>query len=93
MAAELSVSKPSVSVAMKAFKNEGYISVSQTGEITLTQKGLEIAEKVYERHNVIANMLISIGVSPKIACEDSCKIEHIISEETFEKLKDFIRKN
>ena len=90
IANELSVSKPSVSVAMKSFKNEGYILVNESGEIILTDKGKEIAEKVYERHNVIANALILMGVSEGTAYEDSCKIEHVISDETFEKLKDFI---
>lgn len=93
VANELSVTKPSVSVAMKSFKNEGYILVSESGEITLTDKGREIAEKVYERHNVIANFLLSLGVSEENAYADSCKIEHVISEESFDKLKEFISKN
>lgn len=93
VANELSVSKPSVSVAMKSFKNEGYILVNDAGELTLTDKGRQIAEKVYERHNVIANALILLGVSEENAYADSCKIEHVISEESFEKLKEFISKN
>ena len=93
VANELSVTKPSVSVAMKSFKNEGYILVSESGEITLTDKGREIADKVYERHNVIANFLLSLGVSEENAYADSCKIEHVISEESFDKLKEFISKN
>ena len=92
IANELSVSKPSVSVAMKSFKNEGYILVNESGEIILTDKGKEIAEKVYERHNVIANALIIMGVSEDTAYEDSCKIEHVISDETFKKLKEFIKR-
>lgn len=92
IANELSVSKPSVSVAMKSFKNEGYILVNESGDITLTDKGERIAEKVYERHNVIANALILMGVSEDTAYEDSCKIEHVISDETFRKLKEFINK-
>lgn len=93
VANELSVSKPSVSVAMKSFKNEGYILVSESGELTLTEKGKEIADKVYERHNVIASFLLSLGVSEDNAYADSCKIEHVISEESFEKLKEFTQKN
>lgn len=93
VANELSVSKPSVSVAMKSFKNEGYILVSESGELTLTEKGMKIAEKVYERHNVIANALLILGVSEENAYADSCKIEHVISDESFEKLKEFIQKN
>lgn len=93
VANELGVTKPSVSVAMKSFKNEGYIKMSELGEITLTPKGAEIAEKVYERHNVIANILLMLGVSEENAYADSCKIEHVISEESFNKIKDFIRLN
>lgn len=92
VANELSVSKPSVSVAMKSFKNEGYILVNASGEITLTEKGRKIAEKVYERHNLIANALLMLGVSEENAYADSCKIEHVISEESFEKLKEFMSK-
>lgn len=92
IANELSVTKPSVSVAMKSFKNEGYILVNDAGDITLTDKGKEIAEKVYERHNVIANALLLLGVSEENAYADSCKIEHVISDESFCKLKEFISK-
>lgn len=93
VANELSVSKPSVSVAMKSFKNEGYITVNENGEISLTEKGREIAERVYERHNVIADFLLSLGVCEENAYADSCKIEHVISEESFRKLKEFAEKN
>ena len=93
IANELSVTKPSVSVAMKSFKNEGYILVSESGDISLTDKGKEVAERVYERHNVIANFLLLMGVSEENAYADSCKIEHVISDESFERLKDFISKN
>ena len=90
IANELGVTKPSVSVAMKAFREEGYITVDETGGISLTEKGMEIALRVYERHEVIAKALIAIGVSEETAYEDSCKIEHDISNETFEKLKEFL---
>ena len=92
IANELGVTKPSVSVAMKAFREEGYIIVDEAGSISLTEKGMEIALRVYERHEVIAKALMAIGVSEKTAYEDSCKIEHDISNETFEKLKDFLKK-
>ena len=92
IANELGVTKPSVSVAMKSFREEGYITVDETGGISLTEKGMEIANKVYEKHEIIAKALMAIGVSEKTAYEDSCKIEHDISNETFEKLKDFIEK-
>lgn len=89
----LSFTKPSVSVAMKAFREEGYITVDETGGIALTDKGLAIAEKVYERHQIIAKALIALGVDEETAYEDSCKIEHDISSESFEKLKEHLNKH
>ena len=85
-------SKPSVSVAMKALKDDNYITIDEKGSISLTKKGLDVAESVYERHEVIASLLISLGVSEDVAYEDSCKIEHVISKETFNKLKEYIKK-
>ena len=93
IANDLEVSKPSVSVAMKNFREEGYITVDSDGYIDLTEKGLEIAKRVYERHEVISKTLMALGVSEKVALEDSCKIEHVISEESFQKIKDFLSKN
>ncbi len=93
IANELNFSKPSVSVAMKHFREEGYIITAPDGTISLTEKGMEIATRVYERHQVIASALIRIGVSSETAYEDSCKIEHDISPETFEKLKSWLEKN
>lgn len=92
VANELCVSKPSVSVAMKNFREEGYITVDENGYLDLTEKGLKIAENVYERHQVIARALIALGVSEETAYEDSCKIEHCISEESFNKLKEFLKR-
>lgn len=92
VANELNVSKPSVSVAMKNFREEGYITVDENGFLDLTEKGLEIATKVYERHLIIAKALMLLGVSEAVAYEDSCKIEHCISNESFERLKDFLNK-
>ena len=92
IANDLGVSKPSVSVAMKNFREEGYITVDDNGFLYLTEKGLKIAENVYERHLVIAKALMAMGVSEKTAYEDSCKIEHCISVESFEKLKEFLNK-
>lgn len=91
IANDLGVTKPSVSVAMKSFREEGYITVDENGGISLTEKGMEIANRVYEKHEIIAKALIAIGVSEKTAYEDSCKIEHDISNETFEKLKIFLK--
>ena len=92
VAHELMVSKPSVSVAMKHFREEGYITTDADGGLSLTEKGLKVAERVYERHQIITEALMSIGVDEITAKEDACKIEHDISEITFEKLKAFITK-
>ena len=89
IANELSFTKASVSVAMKSFKVEGDISIDENGNISLMEKGLEIAEKMYERHKVIAHALMALGVSEEVAYEDSCKLEHHMSNETFEKIKEF----
>ena len=92
VANELGVTKPSVSVAMKHFREEEYIVVDEDGRISLTDKGEKIAERVYERHDVIAKALMLLGVEEDIAYEDSCKIEHDISEQSFEKIKEFLAK-
>jgi len=90
IANEMHFTKPSVSVAMKHFREEGYITTAEDGTITLTEKGQQIAERVYDRHQTIAACLMRLGVSEETAYEDSCKIEHDISEETFNKLKAFL---
>jgi len=86
---KMGFSKPSVSRAMGLLKDGGYITVDSKGGILLTEKGLDVAEKMYERHQIIASLLIRLGVDPDVASEDSCKIEHVISDETFAKIKDF----
>lgn len=88
IASELGFSKPSVSVAMKNLREKNYIEVSANGIITLTQEGLTKATKTLERHTLISDWLIRLGVSKETALEDACRIEHDISEETFEVLKD-----
>ena len=93
IANELGFAKPSVSVAMKHFREEGYIETDKDGRITLTEKGLEVAEMVYERHQIIAKALMALGVDEKTAYDDSCKIEHDISQKSFEKIKEFIERN
>ncbi len=92
IANELGFSKPSISVAMKAFREEGYIVVDKEGKISLTGKGLEVAVRVYERHQLIAKALMALGVSEATAYEDSCKLEHGLSDESFEKLKEHFDK-
>ena len=90
IAIELSFSKPSVSVSMKHLKESGKINVSTAGYITLTDTGREIAERVYERHKVLAQMLVTLGVNEKTANEDACEMEHVISEETFRAIQNHI---
>ena len=89
----LEFSKPSVSVAMKNLRLNGYIQVDGDGFITLTQAGREIAEMIYERHRLISSLLIQLGVDPDVAVEDACRIEHVISEESFEAVKRYITEN
>ena len=80
-------SKPSVSRAVNLLKNGGYIVMDEDNFITLTEAGLEIAEKIYSRHTVLTELLVRLGVSPKTAAEDACRMEHTISDETFEAIK------
>lgn len=84
---ELEFSKPSVSVAMKNLRENGYITVDKGGYIRLTDKGLEIAEKMYERHTLLSQWLIKLGVDEKVAVEDACRMEHVISAESFAAIK------
>jgi len=85
-------SKPSVSRAVGLLKSGGYITVSREGFIALTELGKEIAEKIYSRHKIITACLIKIGVSPEAASADACKIEHVISDETYDALKKIVEK-
>ena len=80
-------SKPSVSRAVGLLKKGGYIAVSEEGHLTLTEAGYEIANKIYERPTLLTQYLIRLGVSPEVATEDACKMEHDISDETFEAIK------
>ena len=84
---ELDYTKPSVSIAMKNLRENGYIQMDNDGYITLTEKGREIAEAMYERHTLLSEWLVSLGVDKKIAVEDACRIEHVISAESFEAIK------
>ena len=85
------VSKPSVSRAVGILKQGGYILCSEDGGLTLTESGREVAEKIYERHTVLTKYLVSLGVDRDTASEDACKIEHVISETTFEAIKKSIK--
>ena len=91
IANEMGFSKPSVSRAVGTLKRDGYITIDEHGFINLTPSGEKIASNIYERHKVLSGLLRSIGVDPKIATEDACKIEHDISDVTFEAIKKFIR--
>ena len=93
IAHDMGFSKPSISVAMKKLKEAGLIDIDKNGFITLTKEGHVIADKVYERHCVLTKVLTSIGVSEEQAEKDACKVEHVISEETFEAIKAHIEKH
>lgn len=92
IATRLGVSKPSVSHAMKLLREDGYIAMDRYGTVTLLDKGTQIAEHIYERHTVLSKMLERLGVSPEVAKEDACKIEHDLSDETFAKIKEHFRR-
>ena len=91
IANDLGVSKPSVSVAMKNLREKNHITVTKEGFIYLTDTGRQIAEMIYERHRFITAFLTSLGVDEKVAAEDACRIEHVISEESFAALKEHIK--
>ena len=84
-------SKPSVSRAVGLLKNGGYILVDKDGFITLTDSGEKVAMKIYERHTILSQMLVLLGVDPQIAAEDACKLEHAISDESFEAIKKHLK--
>ena len=88
VARHLGYSKPSVSVAMKRLRENGYVNMDDNNLLTLTESGLDIARSIYERHQVISGYLMSIGVSEETALKDACRIEHVLSEETFHKIKE-----
>ncbi len=92
IASMLSVSKPSVSHAMKLLRENGYIAMDRYGTITLLDSGREIAERIYERHKILSELFEDMGVSPEVAMEDACKVEHDLSSETFEKIKEYYLK-
>lgn len=84
-------SKPSVSRAMSLLRENNYVEMDKDGFLTLTESGLEVAARIYERHQLLTKWLVAMGVSPEVAAEDACRIEHDISEESFQKLKEHIR--
>ena len=90
IAHELNFSKPSVSRAISLLRENGYVTFDPNGMILLTEKGQEVAENIYERHNALCRCLVALGVSEETAEADACRIEHVISEETFTKLKEHL---
>ena len=90
IAEHMSYSKPSISRAVGLLKQGGYVVVDPDGFITLTDEGLAIAKKIFERHTVVSQLLIRLGVSEQTAAEDACKIEHVISDETFLAVKKYL---
>lgn len=94
IASKLSYSKPSVSRAMGILKKQEYITMDKSGFIELTEKGMRTAEEIYERHTLLQKFLIeSLGIEPDIAEQDACRIEHIISGHTFDKIREYVEKN
>lgn len=91
IATMLGVSKPSVSHAMKLLREDGYIAMDRYGTVTLMEKGEAIAARIYERHTVLTSMLEGLGVSTAVAKADACKMEHDVSDESFEKIKEYLR--
>ena len=93
IAARLSVTKPSVSFAMKKLRENGYITMNQDNLIDLTETGYAIAQRIYERHKILAHFFIQLGVDERIAREDACKIEHDISEESFTAIRNHMKES
>ena len=92
IANELNYSKPSVSVAMKNLRKSGHIQVDENGFITLTESGYTIASTIYERHTVLSKALMFLGVDENTAVEDACRIEHVISPESFQAIKEHLQR-
>ena len=90
IAEELGFKKSSISVAMKNLREKGHIAVNKSGFITLTESGRQSAEMIFERHELISDWLTSLGVDPAIAAEDACRMEHVISKESFEAIKNHV---
>ena len=90
VAQHLGYSKPSISRAMSILKSNGYITMEKDGRLELTEEGALVAQEIYERHKLLTNWLVHLGVSPEVAAEDACKIEHDISAETFQCLKQHV---
>ncbi|HEX3021084.1 MAG TPA: metal-dependent transcriptional regulator [Lachnospiraceae bacterium] len=93
IATKLDFKKSSVSVAMKNLREHGYITVTDAGFIYLTESGMEIAEMIYERHSFLSNWLEQLGINSQVATEEACRLEHVLSKESFEAIKTFVSKH
>ncbi len=91
IANDMSFSKPSVSIAMKKLRESDYIQIDSNGFITLTEEGYRIASEIYDRHQTLAETLIALGVDEKTAFQDACRVEHDLSQESFDKIKSYYR--
>ena len=91
VAEHMGYSKPSVSRAMGLLKQGGYVTVDEDGFLVLTEEGRNMAEKIFARHTILSKLLVSMGVSEKTAAEDACKIEHVISDETFNAIRNYLK--
>ena len=89
---ELGYSKPSVSIAMKKLRENGYISMDRDGSITLNESGLAIAQRIYHRHQTLSRFFVLLGVNPETASGDACKVEHILSDETFQRICSYVER-
>ncbi|MBP3735746.1 MAG: metal-dependent transcriptional regulator [Lachnospiraceae bacterium] len=89
---EMNFSKPSISIAMKKLRESGYIEMDDAGYILLTESGRDIAERIYARHKLLTKVLTAIGVNEETAADEACRIEHVIDEETYEKINAFYEK-
>ena len=90
---KLNYSKPSISIAMKKLKSEGMVEMDLNGYITLTPKGEEVAQRIYSRHKLLEKCLLAIGVEPETAEEEACRIEHVIDDDTYDKINAFYEKH
>ena len=89
---EMNYSKPSISIAMKKLRTEGYVEMDLNGYITLTKSGEEIAQRIYSRHRLLEKVLVAIGVEQETASEEACRIEHDINDDTYDKINSFYEK-
>ena len=93
LARHMGFSKPSISHAVKTLKHGGFLTMSDDGQLDLTDAGLEVADRIYERHRLLSAGLVKLGVDPVQAEQDACRIEHVISDESFEKLKPILHEH